>query len=174
MLKRFFLLIILLSFSSLNNVLGQDGISFIYLNYLFNNSLARKKIKEKIQKKTKTLNSEVKTFREKISKEKEKLITQKNVISRDEYNKKLAVLEKDVQNFNENINKKQRDLMTFKNNARNEFSKKLKIILEEFSSKNSIAMILRKENLLIGKKSLDVTKNILELFDKNVKKITIQ
>ena len=28
--------------------------------------------------------------------------------------------------------------MTFKNNARNEFSKKLKIILEEFSSKNSI------------------------------------
>ena len=64
--------------------------------------------------------------------------------------------------------------MTFKNNARNEFSKKLKIILEEFSSKNSIAMILRKENLLIGKKSLDVTKNILELFDKNVKKITIQ
>ena len=64
--------------------------------------------------------------------------------------------------------------MTFKNNARNEFSKKLKIILEEFSSKNSIAMILRKENLLIGKKSLDVTKNILELFDKNVKKITLQ
>ena len=125
-------------------------------------------------KKTKTLNSEVTAFREKISKEKEKLITQKNVISKDEYNKKLAVLEKDVQNFNENINKKQRDLMTFKNNARNEFSKKLKIILEEFSSKNSIAMILRKENLLIGKKSLDVTKNILELFDKNVKKITIQ
>ena len=125
-------------------------------------------------KKTKTLNSEVTAFREKISKEKEKLITQKNVISKDEYNKKLAVLEKDVQNFNENINKKQRDLTTFKNNARNEFSKKLKIILEEFSSKNSIAMILRKENLLIGKKSLDVTKNILELFDKNVKKITIQ
>ena len=154
--------------------MAQEGIAFIDLNYLFNNSLAGKKINEQIQKKTKTLNSEVKTFREKISKEKEKLITQKNVISRDEYNKKLAVLEKDVQNFNENINKKQRDLMTFKNNARNEFSKKLKIILEEFSSKNSIAMILRKENLLIGKKSLDVTKNILELFDKNVKKITIQ
>ena len=154
--------------------MAQDGIAFIDLNYLFNNSLAGKKINEQIQKKTKILNSEVTTFREKISKEKEKLITQKNVISKDEYNKKLAVLEKDVQNFNENINKKQKDLMTFKNNARNEFSKKLKIILEEFSSKNSIAMILRKENLLIGKKSLDVTKNILELFDKNVKKITIQ
>ena len=153
--------------------MAQDGIAFIDLNYLFNNSLAGKKINEQIQKKTKILNSEVTTFREKISKEKEKLITQKNVISKDEYNKKLAVLEKDVQNFNENINKKQRDLMTFKNNARNEFSKKLNIILEEFSSKNSIAMILRKENLLIGKKSLDVTKNILELFDKNVKKITI-
>ena len=174
MLKRFFLLIILLSFSSLNNLLAQDGIAFIDLNYLFNNSLAGKKINEQIQKKTKILNSEVTTFREKISKEKEKLITQKIFISKYEYNKKLAVLEKDVQNFNENINKKQRDLMTFKNNARNEFSKKLNIILEEFSSKNSIAMILRKENLLIGKKSLDVTKNILELFDKNVKKITIQ
>ena len=110
MLKRFFLLIILLSFSSLNSVFAQDGIAFIDLNYLFNNSLAGKKINEQIQKKTKTLNSEVTAFREKISKEKEKLITQKNVISKDEYNKKLAVLEKDVQNFNENINKKQRDL----------------------------------------------------------------
>ena len=50
MLKRFFLLIILLSFSSLNNVFAQDGIAFIDLNYLFNNSLAGKKINEQIQK----------------------------------------------------------------------------------------------------------------------------
>ena len=55
--------------------MAQDGIAFIDLNYLFNNSLAGKKINEQIQKKTKTLNSEVKTFREKISKEKEKQLT---------------------------------------------------------------------------------------------------
>ena len=81
---------------------------------------------------------------------------------------------KDVKNFNTNINKKRQDLIKFQNNARGEFSKKLKPILEDYSSKNSIVMILRKENLLLGKKSLDITKNILELFNKNVKKITVQ
>ena len=55
-----------------------------------------------------------------------------------------------------------------------EFSNKLRFVLEEYSKKNSIDMIFRKENLLIGKNSLDVTNGILDLFNKNVKKISVQ
>ena len=35
-------------------------------------------------------------------------------------------------------------------------------------------MILKKENILIGKTSLDATDDILNLFNQNVKKISIQ
>ena len=39
--------------------------------------------------------------------------------------------------------------------------------------KNSIDIILKKENVLIGKTNLDISKNILDLFNKNVKKISV-
>ena len=56
-------------------------------------------------------------------------------------------------------------------NPRVKFSSELKKILTDFSKENSISMIINKENILIGKTSLDVTKNILDRFDKGVKKL---
>ena len=35
-------------------------------------------------------------------------------------------------------------------------------------------MILSKENIIIGKTNLDATKDVLDLFDKSVKKISVQ
>tara|TARA_Y100001970_G_scaffold245780_1_gene313095 strand:+ start:191 stop:715 length:525 start_codon:yes stop_codon:yes gene_type:complete len=174
MIKKIKIFIILVSLVFTNNLLAQDTVAFIDINFLFNNSSAGKKINEQINNKSKKINSDVSSFRKKVNDDKEKLLAQKNVISKDEYNNKFIELDKDVKNFNSNINKKRQDLINFQNNARGEFLKKLKPILEDYSSKNSIVMILRKENLLLGKKSLDITKNILELFNKNVKKITVQ
>ena len=45
--------------------------------------------------------------------------------------------------------------------------KTLNSTLEAYSKKHSISMIFKKENILIGKNSLDVTKDILELFNKS-------
>ena len=62
--------------------------------------------------------------------------------------------------------------MNFKNKTKAQFTKNLQPILTEYSKENSISMILRKENLLIGKTELDITKGILELFNKKVKNIS--
>ena len=35
-------------------------------------------------------------------------------------------------------------------------------------------MILKKENVLIGKTNLDATKDVLDLFNKNIKKISVK
>ena len=58
-------------------------------------------------------------------------------------------------------------MIDFQKKHKNEFAQTLKSTLETYSKENSISMILRKENLLIGKNSLDVTKDILELFNKS-------
>ena len=50
---------------------------------------------------------------------------------------------------------------------KNEFVKTLNSTLEAYSKKHSISMIFKKENILIGKNSLDITKDILELFNKS-------
>jgi len=153
---------------------SNDKIAFIDLNYVFNNSSAGKKINTEIQNKSKKINLEFNEFQKKIDSEKKNLLSQQNVLSKEEYNKKFTKLENSVKEYNSIISKKNNELNTYKNKARVEFGKELAKVLEKFSSENSISMIIKKENLLIGKSNLDVTKGILDLFDKDVKKITVK
>ena len=50
---------------------------------------------------------------------------------------------------------------------------KLTPILEEYSKKNSIRIIVQKKNIVMGKKEDDITKDILELINQKVKSIKI-
>ena len=51
--------------------------------------------------------------------------------------------------------------------------KKLTPILEEYSKKNSIRIIVQKKHIVMGKKEDDITKDILELVNQKVKNIKI-
>ena len=95
------------------------------------------------------------------------MINQKNVLAEDEYKKKLVSLENNLKKYNEIISQKNKDLLDYQNKSKNDFANKLKSTLEKYAKENSISMILRKEQLLIGINSLDVTKDILELVNKS-------
>ena len=51
---------------------------------------------------------------------------------------------------------------------------KLTPILADYSQKNSISYILPKQNVIIGKKELDITKVILELLNTEIKNIDLK
>ena len=155
-------------------VKAEDKIAFIDLVYLYNNSNVGKEMNNDIKIERDKINEEFKEFQIKIDKEKETLIAQKNVTSEEEYKKKVFLLEKNVQEYNSIISKKRNELAELNNNIRINFSNELRPILEQYSQENSIGMILRKENLLIGKNNLDVTKDILDLFNRKVKKISLE
>ena len=61
----------------------------------------------------------------------------------------------------------------FKSKVENEFFNKLNSIIENYSTNNSISLILKRENLLMAKKNLDITKDIFDLFNEKINKITI-
>ena len=175
MQNKFFFSFFLVFFLPLSNhVYANENIAFIDLNYILNNSVAGKKLNNQISDKSKKIKKDFSDFKKKIDSEKEKLSTQKNVLSQEEYQKSFQKLQNQVNEYNLVISQKNKDLSEFTNKAKLEFSNELKIILEEYSKENSISMILRKENLLIAKNSLDVTKGILDLFDKKIKEIIIK
>ena len=175
MRNKFFVSFFFLFFLLINNhSYTNENIAFIDLNYILNNSLAGKKLNDQISDKSEKIKKEFSEFKKKIDSEKEKLSTQKNVLSQEEYQKSFQKLQTKVNEYNLVISQKNKDLSDFTNKAKLKFSNELKIILEEYSKENSISMILRKENLLIAKNSLDVTKGILDLFDKKIKEIIIK
>ncbi len=161
-------------FSFNHQIKAEDKIGFIDLTYLFNNSNVGKSINKEIKSRNDKINSEFNDYKKKIEKEKKTLLAQKNVIADDEYRKQLIQLEKNIKEYNSIILKKRNELSKLNNKVRTDFSNKLRPVLEEYSKENSIGMIIRKENLLIGKNTLDLTKGILEIFNKKVKKISIQ
>ena len=175
MFQRFIILLgLILFFSTNNKLLAEEKIVFIDINYIFVNSSAGKKINQQIQEKRKKNNDTFNEFKKKVESDKKKLSTQKNVIAKDEYEKKIFELEKKIKDYNLNIRKKNDELLALRNKARLEFLKNLNVIVQEFSKENSVSMVLKKDNIFIGKKNLDVTSNILALFDKKIKKITVK
>ena len=166
MYKNFFITFVLVFFVIVN-VSAEDKIAFIDLNYVYANSKIGKKIIKETQAKQKIISKEFKDFQKKLDKEKENLLAQKNVLSEEEFKNKLKELETNLQNYNQIIAKKNQNLIEFQKKKKNEFANTLKSTLETYSKENSISMILRKENLLIGKSNLDITKDILDLFNKS-------
>ena len=168
MSKKFisFVVVILIFFLG-TNLFAQEKIAFIDLNFVYSNSKIGKKMIKEISNKQENINKDFKDLKNKLDKEKEKLLSQKNVLAEDEYKKKIIALEKNLKKYNEIISKKRKDLIDYQNKSKNEFIKKLQSTLQKYASENSLSLILRKEQILIGSNQLDVTKDILELVNKS-------
>ena len=174
-MKRFFVIFFVFFLMLVNSSIlkAQDNIAFIDLNIIFDNSEAGKKITKEIESRKKKNSNNTKDLRKKFEDEKQKLITQKNVLSTEDFEKRLIKLENDMNEYNSKIQSKNNELAQFQINVRKEFFNKLRPILEDYAKENSIDIILKKENVLIGKTNLDISKSILDLFNKNVKKISV-
>ena len=163
----FFLLFTNIAFSS-------EKIVFIDINYIFANSIAGKDLNNEIKLKNEKLNYEIDEFKKNIEDQKKKLLSQKNVISVEEYNNKILIIEKNIKEMNIAVNKNKTELDKFKSKVEKIFSQKLNSLIEIYSVDNSIDIILNKSNLLMAKKNLDITNDILSLFNKNFEKIDIK
>ena len=123
------------------------------------------------------LNSKnLKIFQDKkknLEKKEAKIISQKNIISKEEFKLSINKLKVEINNFNQDRE------MTFSNfnKLRIENSNKLitliNPLLKKYSDEQSIDIILRKKNLIIGKSELDITDEIIIIINNNIKEFTI-
>ena len=98
-------------------------------------------------------------------------MTQKNILSEEDYKKKLIELSNKVKNYNLNKNKKINELNEKKINYRNKFIELLTPIIAEYASENNIDIVIRKEQMIVGKTELDISESILSIVNKKIKKI---
>ena len=174
MKKKTLFFILFFLFAQLVNSFAVEKIVFIDINFIFNNSDAGKDLKKKISKKNDDLQTLITSYKVKIDKKRKTILSQKNVLSAEEYKNKISDLEKEVQKVNTIISQKRNELKLYQKKIENNFSKNLNSMIEDFSIKNSIDIILKKENLLMAKKNLDITEQIFNLFNEKIKVIDIK
>ena len=166
-----FFLIVILTFLKFEIVLADEKIAFIDLNFIMNNSVAGKSIITFIDNVSKEKNNDFKVIENEIKKDENELISKKNIIEESIYIKKVNEIRIRIndyklerQKFNKNLNEK-------KIKYKNSLLEKLNPIISNYVEQNSITVVLPKKMIIIGKKDLDITRQILEMLDKSIKKI---
>ena len=166
-----FFFIVILTFLKFEIVLADEKIAFIDLNFIMNNSVAGKSIITFIDNVSKEKNNDFKVIENEIKKDENELISKKNIIEESIYIKKVNEIRIRIndyklerQKFNKNLNEK-------KIKYKNLLLEKLNPIISNYVEQNSITVVLPKKMIIIGKKDLDITRQILEMLDKSIKKI---
>ena len=152
---------------------SEKKIVFIDINRIFINSNVGKDLNSFIKQKKKDLDDQVNISVNEINNKKDKLATQKNVLDTIEYSKKIKELEEEIKKINTSISKKNDELIKLQKNIEAKFSQNLNSIIEEYSIENSIDIIFKKQDILMAKNEMDITKDILNLFNKKIAKIDI-
>jgi len=167
--------IIILSFSFLffcffaSKSYSSEKIVFINFQYVINNSNYGKSIFEDLNK---IRNENIKKLKskEKILKDLESEIkTKKNVISKEDLNKKIKLLNVNINEFQNLKKSMENDLNKIKSKKFNDFMDQINPLLEKYMDENSVDIMLDKKNMLIGKKTINKSDEILKLINKNIK-----
>ena len=112
---------------------------------------------------------------EKILKDKEtKLITQKNILSESEFQSSIDKLKLEINNHNKNKNKILSDFAKLKLANTNRLLELITPILTAYSKEKSIAMILQKKDLVIGKTELDISNEIIKIVNSDINEFKIK
>ena len=170
---RSLLLLIFFIFFSKISLSHEKTIVYIDLNKIMNNSIAGKSITSQLENNHKKNILKFKNIEEELKKEEAEIISQKNIITKEEFEKKII----DLRNKANKFRKERNDNINNLNNQRLEATSKMitlvRPILSEFSDKNSISLIIDKKNIIIGKTLLDITDDILKIVDEKIGKIQL-
>ena len=168
---RFFFVIFIIFYSS--SSYSESLIVFLDMNKIMLQSKAGKSITIQLEKLHKNNISTFKQKEEELKNKETSIVSQKNVLSNEEFEKKINSLREEANEYRI----KRRDLinsLTEKRvEAQNKLIKTLNPILADYSKKNSISMIIQKKNIIIGKSELEITGDILEILDKSLKTIDL-
>ena len=152
---------------------AENKIVYLDLNIIMSNSAAGKSINSQLEKKHKKNIKNFEKIEEDLKKEEAEIISQKTVISKEEFEKKIINLRDKANNYRKERNNNIDSLTNQRMNATAKMITLIKPILSEYSNKNSISLIIQKRNIIIGKTSLDITNEILEIVDEKIKEISL-
>ena len=105
---------------------------------------------------------------------KKKILAKKNLISQEELSKEMNSLKDRFTEYKKNKNKEIKD---FKKKREINILNLLNLInpiIEKYMADNSIHILLDKKNVFIANKDYDITNNLIELINNQIKNIEIK
>ena len=172
MFKKFFIIKIFFLIFTLSYA-EEQKIVYLNVDKIMQQSIAGESIKKQLES---IYNKNLEKFKknDEILKNKEKkIIAQKNILSKEDFQKELTGLRTEIINFQKEQVKARDEINKLRLGATNKLISKLSPILENYAKKNSISLILQKKNVVMGKKEIEITDDILSIANEKIKNIKI-
>ena len=133
------------------------------------NSNAGKSLLKKLEKKENEKFNQFKLEEQNLKNIENKILASKNIISEEQFNIDLSNFQKKLKNYKD-LKKEELDkLNKIRNDEILNFLKLINSHIEQYMVDNSISVILDRKNIYLANKNLDITSNLIDLINKNIK-----
>ena len=153
---------------------AESKIAYINLDEILSKSKPAKSLFNQLKEIEKIELDALKLKEKKFKDEENKILSSKNIISKEEYIKNVNIFKEKISSYQtrkkdiiENLKKK-------RNNEVMRFLKLINPIIETVMEKNSIDIIIEKKNIFIAKSNYDITGDIINNIDENIKDFIIE
>ena len=167
------IVIIFLSLIFCSNVAFADNTYFIDFTRVLNESKAGSEAQKKLKDKFESESKKFKLEEEKIRKEESDLISQKKVLSNEDYQKKINDLRSKVALIQKSQQESLNSIAASRNNARQTLLKSVNPIIKKYMEENKIRIVLDKQSIILGDTTLEITDKIIDILNKEVTSIKI-
>ena len=172
-LKKFSFILILLCLS-MNVLKADDKVSYIDIDYILTNTLAGKELLSTLKKEEEIKINKFKSNDDSFKNEEKQILAKKNLVSEKEMNKEMKALQIKFQKYKKVKQKEIEDFKIKRNKNIVNFLNLINPIIEKYMSDNSIYMLIDKKNVFIANKEYDITNNLIELIDNQIKNIELE
>jgi Skp family chaperone for outer membrane proteins len=173
LLKKISFILIFLSLS-INVLKADDKISYIDIDYILTNTLAGKELLNTLKKEEEIKINKFKSNDDSFKNEEKQILAKKNLVSEKEMNKEMKALQIKFQKYKKVKQKEIEDFKIKRNRNIVNFLNLINPIIEKYMSDNSIYMLIDKKNVFIANKEYDITNNLIELIDNQIKNIELK
>jgi len=173
MYKNFFLIIIFFSLT-INSLKADEKVFFIDIDQVLSNTVAGKELLNKLKKEEEIMINKFKSNDDNFKNEEKKILAKKNLITENELTNEIKILQEKFQKYRTEKIKEIDDLKVKRNRNIVNFLSLINPIIEKYMSDNSIYMLLDKKHVFISNKDYDITKNLIELIDNQIRNVQIK
>ncbi|WP_440634876.1 OmpH family outer membrane protein [Candidatus Pelagibacter sp. HIMB1746] len=164
MKKILFFIIILSNFFFIS--LSKASIGYIDINFILQNSVKGKKIIDELNSLKKNNEKLFNSKKKELDLKRVNLNKIKNITPENEYQEKISELKKNIDEFNSFQNDKILLFEKLKKEKLDNFFVYLDEILSNYIASNKLKIVIDKKDIIIADDSLDITKDILILTNK--------
>tara|TARA_B100001027_G_scaffold214329_1_gene186367 strand:- start:923 stop:1435 length:513 start_codon:yes stop_codon:yes gene_type:complete len=155
----------------INNAQAEINLAYLDVQHIIDNSNLGKIYKKNLKEKSDKFKSELLIKEKKIKDQEMEINNQKNILKENELKTKINKLNEDLKQYQTSKLELNKNFIFEKKKLSSEILKILNPILTKYVDEKNIQIVIEKKNVLVGIKTLDITSNILNIFNEETKNL---